>query len=146
MSEQLCQHTEVKLSGYLDGELTQQESQTIYLHLKSCERCQQLYQELKSMQQSVAQLEKPTMSELELKKIMNDRPSRGFQWIGWLLLITGVSVIVAFTAYQFISSEGPLWIKLTLSAIYGGVAFLFLTVLRQRIIARKTDKYKGVDL
>ncbi len=146
MNEQKCQHIEAKLSGYLDGELTQQESQTIYLHLKSCERCQQLYQDLAAMKQSVSQLEGPTMSESELNKIMQDRPARGLQWIGWMLLIAGVSVIVAVTAYQFISSEGPLWIKLTISAIYGGIAFLFLTVLRQRLVARKTDKYKGVDL
>ncbi len=142
----ICNEVEEQLSGYLDGELTQQESQKIHLHLESCQSCQSIYRDLKSMQHSIAQLEKPTMSEVELKHIMQDRPAIGMQWIGWMMLIAGISVIVGFVAYQFFTSDEAFLIKLVVSSIYGGLAFLFLTVLRQRFIARKTDRYKGVDL
>ncbi|PWK45367.1 zf-HC2 domain-containing protein [Pleionea mediterranea] len=144
---ELCSSIEAKLSGYLDGELTQQESQRVHNHLQQCEQCNQLYRDLKSMQQDVAQLEKKTMSEEQLETLMTDKPAKTFEWAGWLLLIGGIAVIVGYLAYQFFTQDTTaLWLKLTISAIYGGVAFLLLTVLRQRLIARKTDRYKGVDL
>lgn len=144
---ELCSSIEAKLSGYLDGELTQQESQRVHNHLQQCEQCNQLYRDLKSMQQDVAQLEKKTMSEEQLETLMTDKPAKTFEWTGWLLLIGGIAVIVGYLAYQFFTQDTTaLWLKLTISAIYGGVAFLLLTVLRQRLIARKTDRYKGVDL
>ena len=38
---ELCSSIEAKLSGYLDGELTQQESQRVHNHLQQCEQCNQ---------------------------------------------------------------------------------------------------------
>jgi hypothetical protein len=32
------------------------------------------------------------------------------------------------------------------AAIYGGLAALLISVLRQRLIERKTDKYKDVEI
>jgi len=39
-----------------------------------------------------------------------------------------------------------LGMKVILFAIYGGLAVLFYSVLRQRLIERKTDKYKDVEI
>ena len=36
--------------------------------------------------------------------------------------------------------------KLIAGAIYGGLALLFISVLRQRLIERRTDKYKDVEI
>jgi hypothetical protein len=36
--------------------------------------------------------------------------------------------------------------KLVIGAMYGGLALLFFSVLRQRLIERKTDKYKDVEI
>jgi hypothetical protein len=46
----------------------------------------------------------------------------------------------------FIEPETPLHIKLLLGSVIGGGGLLFGSVLRQRLIARKTDKYKNVKL
>ena len=40
------QHVGERLSGYLDGELTQQERQRIDLHLEACDECMKLLGEL----------------------------------------------------------------------------------------------------
>ena len=67
--------------------------------------------------------------------------------IGWLLLIGGVLALVGFAIYALvIDREAPLYIKLAIAGVYGGLAFLLLSVLRQRLIARKTDKYKDVQI
>ena len=87
------------------------------------------------------------MSEQQLKEILSDTPSKGFQWSGWVLLIGGLSVLIAVAVYQFLMApDAPVWFKLTISSIVMGVVFLLMSVIRQRLISRKTDRYKGVDL
>lgn len=56
-------------------------------------------------------------------------------------VLTGVAV------YEFIINGDvrPLF-KYGTAAIYIGLAGLFVSVLRQRLIARKTDKYKDVEI
>ncbi len=66
--------------------------------------------------------------------------------LGWLLFAGGVLALVGFGIYALaVDDEAPLYIKLGVVALYGGLALLLLSVLRQQLIARKTDKYKDVQ-
>ena len=78
---------------------------------------------------------------------MNDTSVQNPRSIGWLLLITGLLAIagVALAGFLF-SDELHIGMKLILIAIYGGLASLLYSVLRQRLIERKTDKYKDVEI
>ena len=78
---------------------------------------------------------------------MNDVTVKTSRGIGWLLFIGGVLIaagigLVAFVAEPSISTSE----KLLIGAIYGGLALLFISVLRQRLIERKTDRYKDVEI
>ena len=67
--------------------------------------------------------------------------------IGWVLLITGLSMAVGAGLYAFVIETGmPLWQKFMVFAIYGGLAVLLYSVWHQRLIERKTDKYKDVGI
>ncbi|MCO7227333.1 anti-sigma factor [Pleionea sp. CnH1-48] len=146
MTEQ-CKQIETLLSGYIDGELTQQQSQKVHLHISSCDDCRKMLEELKQLKVNVGNMEKPAMPEEILDEIMQDAPARSMQTIGWFLLSVGCSFLVAFCGFHFFfSSDIPIFLKLIYSGIFGGLFFLFISVLRQRLIARKTDRYKGVDL
>ena len=70
--------------------------------------------------------------------------SRGF---GWLLLIGGVLACAGIGIFAFITDPSIEWyFKLVAVAIYGGLALLFISVLRQRWVEQKTDKYKDVEI
>ena len=58
-----------------------------------------------------------------------------------MLFVAGV-VIVSFIMDPSIS----VFMKLVISAVYLGLGALFSSVLRQRLIERKTDKYKDVEI
>ena len=78
---------------------------------------------------------------------MNDTTVQTTRGIGWLLLIGGVLVCMGIGVFVFLfGSSVSLVEKLIVSAIYGGLALLFYSVLRQRLIERKTDKYKDVEI
>ena len=42
--------------------------------------------------------------------------------------------------------EAPLWLKIGLPSIIGGLGLMVFTVVLQRIKAHKTDKYKDVQI
>ena len=78
---------------------------------------------------------------------MNDSTVQVTRGIGWLLFLAGVLAISGIALYEFvIDSSIPLHIKLITGSIWGGLGVLLLSVLRQRLIERKTDKYKDVEI
>ncbi len=78
---------------------------------------------------------------------MNDTTVQTSRGIGWLLLIGGVLACLGIGVFVFLFDTSiGLVEKLIVGAIYGGLALLFYSVLRQRLIERKTDKYKDVEI
>jgi len=142
-----CQHTTELLSGYLDGELTQQQSQLVTAHIQQCQACGSSYRELQQLQSTVQQAHYPGMEEQAIQKLLSDPASTTLQTISWLAIVTSLTIAVVFVVYQFLlDSIMPWYEKLFVSLFWGGGIGLFLCVLRQRLIARKTDKYRKVNL
>lgn len=78
---------------------------------------------------------------------MEDSTNKVSRGIGWLLFIAGLMVVGGFFLYEFIVDGAiPAWLKLAIAAIYGGLFVLLLSVLRQRMMESKTDKYKDVEI
>lgn len=78
---------------------------------------------------------------------MNDVTARTTRGLGWLLLIGGGVAVLGYGLYEFIlaDTDAPL-LKWGLIGFYLGWGVLLLAVLRQRLIARKTDRYKDVEI
>jgi predicted anti-sigma-YlaC factor YlaD len=142
-----CQQVEELLTGYLDAELTQQESQRVAVHIEECPQCRQTYQQLKQLQHAVQDAHYPNMEQDALEKIVNDMTSKTIQGVAWFSLSAGLTMIIAMAVYAFWVDTGMSWYeKLAMSLIWGGGIGLFISVLRQRLISRKTDKYRRVKL
>lgn len=68
----------------------------------------------------------------------------GIATIGWILFAAGL-VVVAILGFQAFL-EAPFLVKFLLVGIYGGLGLLLVSVLRQRLAERKTDKYLDVEV
>ena len=67
--------------------------------------------------------------------------------LGWLLLIGGGLTMAGFVAWALLAdADTPLLFALAVFAIYGGLGLVLLSVLRQRLVEHKTDKYRNVRL
>lgn len=78
---------------------------------------------------------------------MSDTSVRTSRSIGWLLLIGGILAAAGIAVFAFVADPGiQPRDKIIAGAIYGGLAFLFISVLRQRLVERKTDRYKDVEI
>ncbi|NQZ10560.1 MAG: zf-HC2 domain-containing protein [Algicola sp.] len=142
-----CEQVADLISGYIDHELTQQQQQKVELHLDGCDECRKLAEQLTQMQKTVGQFKYPEPSEAQLERIMSDPLAKQARHGGWLLLIGAAVVVFAMILFEIFNEPGTPWyIKVLFGCAIGGVSLLFGSVLRQRLLARKTDKYKNVNL
>ena len=142
-----CQQFSELLSGYLDGELTQQDNQRVSLHIQSCEACKNSFEELKTMQNMIKQSKYQNMDESQLTHVVNDLTSKNLERISWVAIVSWLIFILVLAGYEFwIDTSLSGFEKFTVSLIIAGSVGLFLSVLRQRLRTRKSDKYRRVKL
>ena len=135
------------LSGYVDGALTQQQRQRVDVHCASCKVCENDLLELKALRESIGKARLSDSSQDKWGEMMDDATVQTSRGIGWLLLIGGILAAMGLGIYEFVlDSSLGLVERLIIGAIYGGLAIIFFSVLRQRWIERKTDKYKDVEI
>ena len=141
------EHVGDMLSGYVDGELTQQQRQLVTIHCRDCEKCQQDLNELRALRERIAGSKLSEIGEDKWRESMPETIVQNTRSIGWILFIGGVLIIASIAVVGFLfSDEISAGMKLLIAAIYGGLGLLFVSVLRQRLIERKTDKYKDVEI
>ena len=146
-TQHLDKHVGELLSGYVDGELTQQERQRIEIHLGNCSECTLSLQELRALQERVGSAQLSEFGQDVWREKMDDTAVKVSRGVGWLLLIGFALAGAGFVIYEFVSSSSrTLTEKLLVGGIYLGLALLFFSVVRQRLIERKTDKYKDVEI
>lgn len=140
-----CDKTQELISGYIDHELNQQDRQRVRVHIESCDQCRAVYDDLLAIKQEMGNLQYPECEEAQLDKIMKEPVANGMAIVGWIILIIGFVGFMVWQLFTFyIEPSVPLWVKAGVFLIEAGVLLLLGSVLRQRLIALKTDKYKNV--
>ena len=140
-------HVGALLSGYIDGELTQQDRQRVEVHCDTCSQCQTTLAELEDLRQRVGKTRLSELGEDKWREDMNDTTVNVSRGIGWLLIIGCALVVGAMWLLVFLNDTSMSTAeKFLIALIYAGPVALFISVLRQRLIERKTDKYKDVEI
>jgi len=140
-----CEEIEVYLSGYLDSELTQQDRQPVENHLRSCEECGRLFQQLKEAKKAAQGLNIEQLAEEDWEIMEAHILEKIGQGLGWSILLVWLVVTAAYCLYQYGTSPNePLFEKILVFSLFLGFGLLFLSVLSRRIREYRTDRYKGV--
>ena len=141
------EHVGELLSGLVDGELTQQQRQLVTLHCDECEQCRENLAELRALRARIGDAGLSDIGEDKWRETMDESTVQLTRGIGWVMFVAGILIIAGIGLVAFLfSDEINIGMKLLLIAIYGGLALLLFSVLRQRLIERKTDKYKDVEI
>ena len=135
------------LSGFIDGELTQQEAQKVSLLIDTDPEYRSIYEELSIMRQEVQSLSLQEQELEHLDKLFQEPVAKLSRVFGFSLIVVSGVVIIAFTLYKiFINPDIGLLEKILVGALGSGSLLLLFSVLRQRILNAKNDKYKGVKI
>lgn len=142
-----CEHIQVLVSGYLDHELTQQEQQQVDVHLHDCADCRHVMQEMRELKKQMGTLSWPKSDLQVLSELEHDAFARTSAGIGWFIYIVGALVIAGMAITEFITSdEATLGEKLVTGLVILGPVLLLASVIRQRVMTYKNDKYNKVKL
>ena len=142
-----CSDASALISAYLDRELTQADEQRMRLHLEECGDCSKTCKELRLLKSRMGELSYPDTDTAMLQLLERDTISVLGKWSGWLLLLIPTLILAAFTVYEVFTESGePLLARVIYAAFALGMLTLFITVLRQRLISYKSDKYRNVKL
>lgn len=144
----LCNKTQELISGYIDQELTQQQRQLVRVHLDSCNQCKSLFDDLVAMKSTMGDFNYPECEEVKMDNILNEPVAKKLSISGWLLITVPLTALFIYHLYTIITVGGftLLSFKTLFLMLEGGFLFLLISVIRQRLIARKTDKYRNVKL
>ena len=119
-------HVEELLSGYLDGELTQQENQRIQLHLQECEHCTGLLKDLRELQTRMGASSLGTTAP-DWRETTNDALVENSRLLGFVLLCLSGVLFIGYGVYQFFTGDSTDWFeKLIVAGLYAGLVVCLL--------------------
>ena len=76
-----------------------------------------------------------------------NRIERGLSWI---FVSIGLIILLGYGSYQvmqdfYLNSDEPVLIKMGVGLLTAGMIILFISVLREKLMIRKVDKYRSVE-
>ena len=144
-----CQDYKDLMMAYLDDELSEEQKRAFEEHLASCADCAKKMREFKKLKQmtdAVAFVEPEDRMWNQYWGNVYNRIERG---IGWVLFSVAAIALLIYGGFQAIENiiDDPaigLLMKIGMLALLGGLAILFVSVLRERIYFWSKDRYKDV--
>jgi anti-sigma factor RsiW len=136
---------EALLSGYLDGMLTQQDTQRIRLHLESCTSCRRVVDEMKSIREVTMTSTFSTPPDDQWDERPRGGVSRLSFGLGWAIVIAWIVGLIGFALGQLWSGPESLTEKLLIFSAITGFALLLLSVVIDRLKRFQSDRYRRVE-
>ena len=136
---------EALLSAYLDGELTQGESQPVRLHLEECDSCREMFEQMRELREATLTTPFRTVDDEQWNERPRGPASKVLRWTGWGLLTVWALAASYMAAKELASEPGATFTELALGfGLVGGVALLLLSVVIDRLKSYRTDRYRRV--
>lgn len=136
---------ETLLSGYLDGSLSQLDSQRIRLRLEEDLELQLTFRELSLLREAALSTRFKSPAEIDWPELPQSLPSAYSRLAGWLLVTGWVALLAVIGLGELLSGRHG-WLEILLFlALPGGLVLLFFSVLLDRLKSLKTDRYCGVQ-
>lgn len=141
-----CEEFGQLISGYVDGELSEDQRQRLEEHLKECQACAGQLQEATEMKEELDMLKFKEPSDVELNRYWSSVYNRLERGIGWIMLSLGSIIALSCWAFfvieEFVADPGiAAALKIGVAALITGVIVLFVSLVRERLTLRRTDKY-----
>jgi anti-sigma factor RsiW len=130
------------ISGYLDGELDAADRSKVDAYAAAHPEFRKEIDEMRALLGATERFRAPHVREEEWDRFLDHVYNRLERRVGWLLTIVGAAGLAALALYFIVVIPwAPAPIKLLVELLLVGLGVLFVSVLRQRLAMRKTDRY-----
>ena len=141
-----CDELEKLISAYVDGELLQFDAQRVENHVADCPRCAATLAEYRKMAGEMKGLRFREPDDEELKKARPQVVVKVTRGAGWLLTIGFAVAWLLLGAYLFLTDPEPdTFVKVMVMGLILGFVLLLVSVLHERLVERKADRYKEIQ-
>lgn len=140
---------QILLNKALDGLLSTEENAEFENLLASSKECQEEWQSMKQLKEVTREMKFKNPPDEIWDKYWLGIYARLERGLAWILVSIGATVLLVYGGFkvveELIADPTLAWfIKIAILAIITGLAILFVSVLRERLFVRKTDKYKEI--
>jgi len=144
-----CQDYKDLMMAYLDNELDAEQRRAFEQHLASCAVCSRELEEFKKLKQLTDNVTLVEPEDRIWQQYWGGIYNRIERNLGWILFSVAAILLTIYGGFKLIEeiikdqTVGVL-LKVALLALIGGLAILFVSVLRERVYFWSKDRYKDV--
>jgi predicted anti-sigma-YlaC factor YlaD len=145
-----CKEYKILLVKKTDGEISPREEAGLIKHLRNCPECQKELQNFQKLKEETMEMKKHFLPEEAWKDYWRRLYNRLERGLSWILVSVGAIILLVYAIYNFVmetlnASDLPGIIKFSILAVVLGGVILLVSVIREKLILRRHDKYKEVQ-
>jgi hypothetical protein len=145
-----CQKASIYISGSLDGELTAEQQDQLDEHLATCQNCRKEYEELLKLKEVTSNMRFSDLPDRYWASYWNNIYNRLERGIGWIFISIAAIILLAYGLWNllnnfFVNETIPIVLRIGVGFGLLGLLILLVSILREKIFARKHERYKEVE-
>ncbi|MCP4703464.1 MAG: zf-HC2 domain-containing protein [candidate division Zixibacteria bacterium] len=140
----------ILLSGYIDNELSADEKQDFEVHLEGCAECRKELESFQKLQEVTGAMKYADIPEQVWEGYWSSLYKRMERGVSWIFISIAAIILLCFGGYHiftdfFLDPKAPLLLKIGFGCGIFGLIVLLVSILRERLFAKKRDRYDEVS-
>lgn len=145
-----CEEYKALLMAYIDEEIGDADRKRFEEHLGQCESCRAELQEFTSLKEVTDDMKFQFPEDKLWATYWSGVYNRLERGVAWVLLSIGAIVLLVYAAFVLIDTllgdvRVPWPVKIGIVFLLAGAIALFVSTVRERVFAMKSDKYREVE-
>jgi anti-sigma factor RsiW len=150
-SPETCDALRWDLMRLADGEADTETRARVQAHLDACARCRAEYDSLMKLKGATSGMRLADLPDARWAGYWQDLYRRLERGTGWLLASLGALLLIGYGLFELLAdfllnAEIPVVLRAGFGLLVAGVAVLVVSIVRERLYARKTERYDRVEL
>jgi anti-sigma factor RsiW len=141
-----CEDFRAMITAWVDGELPGERQGLLQEHLAGCEGCRRELAEVRALKEELSMIRFSEPTDAELARYWKSVYNRLERGLAWILLSIGTIVLLCYGGFRLVEHlirdpQIAWWVKGGVLAVVFGLAILVVSLLRERLAVRRSDKY-----
>jgi predicted anti-sigma-YlaC factor YlaD len=150
-SPETCDALRWDIMRVADQEADLETRARVEAHLAGCARCRDEYDSLMKLKGATAGMRLLDLPDARWAGYWQDLYRRLERGTGWLLASLGLLLVVGYALFRLLSGflvnpEIPIVLRGGIALVVAGVVVLAVSLVRERLYARKIERYDRVEL
>lgn len=144
-----CENIKFKIMAFIDNELPESDINFVKNHLEQCIDCRNKYDSLTKVKEITGEMKFKKLPEMYWDEYWSHVYNKIERGIGWIFISVGAIIVLSFALWYAFDSlvNMPMssFLKIGIFILSAGVVVLIVSVLREKLMIKKIDKYRKVQ-